>query len=206
MHTLDKLEFLATLEQLPRGHPTGLSEYQLITQLKQQQQPLFIEADLSDALSLFRSHFVLFHLLYSLRDTLRSAGHYDLLISPLSIRLQATRTVTPAAAQAIDISDPLRLYYLNLDHLSATDRSEVERLLYQGRSYFVQPPQVTEALTVLGIKQPLHELDTQTLRHHYRQLVSRHHPDRGGCTERLQRINQAMDPLRAHQTLSRHIL
>lgn len=206
MHTLDKFKLLASLEQQLRDHPTGLSEYQLITQLKQQQWPLFIQANLSDALSLFRSHFVLFHLLYSLRDTLRSARQYDLQISPLCIRLQATSAVTATAAQAIDINDPLRTYYLNLEHLSGTDRNEVERLLYQGLSHVVQPQHVTEALTELGIKQSLHSLDAQTLRHHYRQLVSRHHPDRGGCTERLQRINQAMDTLRTHQALSRHIL
>jgi DnaJ-class molecular chaperone len=38
-------------------------------------------------------------------------------------------------------------------------------------------------------------LNLATIKHRYRQLVSRHHPDRGGNTARLQSINKAMEIL-----------
>jgi len=41
-------------------------------------------------------------------------------------------------------------------------------------------------------------LDLARIRLRYRQLVSRHHPDRGGSTERLQSINAAMEILQRH--------
>jgi DnaJ-class molecular chaperone len=48
----------------------------------------------------------------------------------------------------------------------------------------------------------LFELDTTTqalnlatIKQRYRQLVSQHHPDRGGSTSRLQSINLAMEIL-----------
>ena len=47
----------------------------------------------------------------------------------------------------------------------------------------------------------LHEesrLDLGTIKYRYRQLVSLHHPDRGGSTSRLQSINQAMEILQRY--------
>ena len=84
-----------------------------------------------------------------------------------------------------------------------TDRSAAEALLYGSLHSLNPPAQVQEALAELGIEQPWHELSDKDLRQHYRHLVSIHHPDRGGCTQRVQRINQAMDVLRKHQ--QRHL-
>lgn len=198
MPTLKNTELLTTVQQLLADHPAGLSEYALIQLLKQQQHPLFINANLGDPLSLFRTHFIVFHALYLIRDTLRHAGSYDLYIDPLRIRLTAVTAAPTTQRQALDRSDSLRDYYLDLKHLASTDRAAVEELLYGSLTRITQPQSVTDALTELGIEQPLQTLNADTLRKHYRQLVSRHHPDRGGCTERLQRINQAMDTLRQH--------
>ncbi len=202
MPNLEKTKLLATVQQILQESPAGLSEYTLIQVLKQQQHPLFINANLGDPLSLFRTHFILFHTLYVLRDTLRSAGEYDLLISPLRIQLHALIVQDATNSQAIDHSDALRSYYLDLSQLASTDRAAVEELLYGSLNRLTQSPQVTDALAELGIEQPLQSLSAHQLRYHYRQLVSRHHPDRGGCTERLQRINQAMDTLRQQHLLS----
>ena len=38
-------------------------------------------------------------------------------------------------------------------------------------------------------------LDLSRIKQRYRQMVSLHHPDRGGSTERLQSINLAMEIL-----------
>lgn len=202
MYTLKINQLISTLLELLEANPAGMSEYQLLKRLKSEQQPLFVGANLSDVLSLFRSHFLLFHALYLLRDTLRSGGQRDLNISPLLICLQSAPKQSSTKPQVLNLNDSLRVYYLDLDNLTGTDRAAVEQLLNSSLSNLKPSPQVTQALAELGIEQSLHTLSTEDLRSHYRRLVSRHHPDRGGCTERLQRINQAMDIVRAHQALS----
>lgn len=199
MHSFKINELTNTLQQLLEEKPAGLSEYELLKTLKNQQQPLFVSANLSDALSLFRSHFVLFHALYLLRDSLRSDGLLQLNISPLLICLQPAPKQNNNQQQMLNLNDPLRAYYLDLDNLSATDRAAVEQLLNSGLSCMQPSQQLSDALAELGLEQPLHSLSSKDLRKHYRQLVSRHHPDRGGCTERLQRINHAMDIVRTQQ-------
>jgi len=185
------------------SNPLGLTEHQLIKLLKDQQHPFFVEADLHDPLSLFRTHFVLFNALYQLRDQLRASSSFDLHISALLIRLESYTSQHDLPQTAIQHSDPLRAYYLDLSHLQATDRRAAEQLLYGSLRSLTPSAQVQDALTELGIAQPWHELSDKDLRQHYRQLVSTHHPDRGGCTQRLQRINQAMDVLRQQRDLSR---
>ena len=203
MHNL-KNQLLITLHNILQSHPQGVSEYALIKHLKGMPHPLFAQANLSDTLSLFRTHFVLFHALYLLRDKLRNLGEFDLLISPLQICLMpaAPAPVQATHNQALERDDPLRSYYLNLQHLQATDRADVEALLSSSHAILLQPQNVTDALLELEIDRPLSAITATDLRHQYRKLVSLHHPDRGGCTERLQRINQAMDTLRAAQLLS----
>lgn len=198
MDILEKTGLLTTLQRVLQSNPAGLSEYQLIQQLKQLQQPLFIGANLSDVLSLFRTHFLLFHGLYRLRDTLRAAEQ-DLQINPLLIQLLPAPASYAATTQALNLNDPLRAYYLDLNNLTATDRAAVEQLLNNTRNQLDPPDAVLEALAELGIEQPLHSLSSKDLRSHYRQLVSRHHPDRGGSTERLQHINRAMDIIMTYQ-------
>lgn len=198
MYSFKIKELTNTLAQLLEENPTGLSEYELLKILKNQQQPLFVSANLSDVLSLFRSHFVLFHALYLLRDKLRSDGLLELHISPLLICLQPAQKHNNSQQQALNLSDPLRAYYLDLDNLSATDRAAVEQLLSSSLTNLQPSQKLSDALIELGLEQPLHKLSSKDLRSHYRQLVSRHHPDRGGSTERLQKINQAMDIVRAH--------
>lgn len=200
MYTFKINQLVSSLQQLLEEKPTGLSEYELLKQLKNTQQPLFISANLSDVLSLFRSHFVLFHALYLLRDRLRSTGQLVLNISPLHICLQPASKHSNTQAQMLDLRDPLRDYYLDLDNLTGTDREAVEQLLNSSLSNLQPSQHLADALSELEIEQPLLALNSEDLRKHYRKLVSRHHPDRGGSTERLQRINQAMDIVRAHQT------
>lgn len=195
----DITHLLQLVQQVLNEHPSGLSEYALIQQLKSRHSA-FAQVNLSDPLSLFRTHFMLFHVLYLLRDRLRHASQYDLLIHPLSIRLQPA-TQAQAQTAAVGHEDTLRAYYLDITQLTSTDRAAVEALLYGGLTGLAQPHCVTHALTELDLDQPAHSLSAQVIRQQYRVLVSRHHPDRGGCTARLQRINQAMDTLRQHRLL-----
>ncbi len=51
------------------------------------------------------------------------------------------------------------------------------------------------ALELFELAEDSRTLDFSVIKHRYRQLVSIHHPDRGGSTTRLQSINKAMEIL-----------
>jgi hypothetical protein len=173
--------------------PDGISEYQLIQQLKQRRCSHVPNLPLTDRLVLFRTHFLLFNALYRLRDRLWQSRSHLLQINPLCIVLQP---YAPGSA-ALSERDGLRDYYLDLDNLRDTDERDVERLL---ASFWTRMQGGEEKQAALG----LFELDDQTpidlarIKRRYRQLVSQHHPDRGGSTERLQSINKAMEILQRY--------
>ena len=170
--------------------PEGLAEYQLIQQLKQRHSGHIPNLPLTDKLVLFRTHFLLFNALYRLRERLWQDDSHLLQISPLCIQLLPYQTGSAALSER----DGLRDYYLDMDNLRDTDERDVERLL---ASFWTRMQGGEEKQAALG----LFELDEQApldlarIKHRYRQLVSQHHPDRGGSTERLQSINKAMEIL-----------
>ncbi|OLU17467.1 molecular chaperone DnaJ [Pseudomonas sp. PA1(2017)] len=180
------------LLDLLEAAPEGLSEYELMLRLSRWQGR--DERLPSDTLELFRSHFLLFHTLYRLRDELHAAGRASLQISPLCIRL----TPYQAAESALSEQEPLREYYLDLAHLRDTGAEDVEQMLgaFWVRLHGAEDRQ--QALAALEFDEQAGELDLGVIRQRYRQLVSLHHPDRGGCTQRLQRINSAMETLQRY--------
>lgn len=182
--------------QLLKQHPAGLSEHQLINQLRKLEVEPFLTANLQDPLSLFRTHFVLFHLLYQLDGQL-AAHKLQLQIHTLCICLQP-RT---SSAAAVIRPDPLRNYYLDLTQLADTDREQVEQLLNGSLRRINQQDELEQALACLGFDTDDKYPCSHQIRRNYRQLVSRHHPDRGGDTTQIQQINQALTTLRAHQLL-----
>ncbi len=184
---------LAALEQaiaaVVVNQPEGLSEHALMKVLAGRGWTLFESPRLRDPLALFRAHFLLFHCLYRLDDRLAARG-LRLQISPLRIRCRPGTTATgPLPVPA----DPLRAYYLDLDQLAGTDRAAVERLLGDFWRRYLAPERRRQALAVLGLDAGA---DAGTIRARYRQLVMRHHPDRGGDKDTLQRINRAYACLR----------
>ncbi len=52
-------------------HPAGLSEFELIQKLEAEEQPGFEKDCLKGNLSLFQTHFFLFHSLYQLSEQLK---------------------------------------------------------------------------------------------------------------------------------------
>ncbi|TWD99336.1 DnaJ-like protein [Pseudomonas sp. AG1028] len=180
------------LLDLLEAAPEGLSEYELMLRLSRWQGR--DERLPSDTLELFRSHFLLFHTLYRLRDELHAAGRASLEISPLCIRLLPYQ----AAESALSEPEPLREYYLDLTHLRDTGAEDVEQMLgaFWVRLHGAEDRQ--QALAALEFDEQAGELDLSVIRQRYRQLVSLHHPDRGGCTQRLQRINSAMETLQRY--------
>jgi len=184
------LDLAEQVLQLLQAAPAGLAEYALIQQLKAGHSGHLPNLPLTDRLVLFRTHFLLFNALYRLRDTLWQQQAHLLQISPLRIQLLPYQP----SISALSEHDALRDYYLNLDNLRDTDERDVERLLasFWTRMQGGEEKQAALALFELNDEIPV---DMPRIKHRYRQLVSQHHPDRGGSTERLQSINKAMEIL-----------
>lgn len=170
-------------------HPDGCSEYQLIQHLKARHSSHIPHLAISDRLVLFRTHFLLFNALYVLRQRLL-AGTRQVQISPLCIRLLDV----PPAGSALAEHDPLADYYLNMDNLRSTTEQDVLRLLQSFWSRMQGGDEKRAALELFELDEA-RQLDLASIKQRYRQLVSLHHPDRGGSTMRLQSINKAMEIL-----------
>ncbi len=181
--------FAQHLLQVLRAHPAGLSEFELITRLQASGEPTFKKNCLRDNLSLFQSHFFLFHSLYRLREQLWESGEAQLDIHAL--RIQLLPATSGHNAQLAE-HDPLRNYYLNVDNLENTDEADVEHLLNSFWKSFVRDDERLQALRVLELDAPANWAEIKT---RHRRLAMQHHPDRGGDEQRLRDINAAMDIL-----------
>ena len=200
-----KMDLAEQILILLKEAPDGCSEYQLIQQLKARHSTHIPNLPLLDKLVLFRTHFLIFNALYCLRDQLRGENRNDLQISPLCVRLLPYAPASSGVAE----SDPLRNYYLDLSNLRDTDEDEVERLLasFWSRMRGDQPgaaadnwdpEQKRAALELFELDQEVENLNLPLIKRRYRQLVSIHHPDRGGSTTRIQSINLAMEILQRY--------
>ena len=98
------LDLAEQLHELLRAAPAGISEFQLIQQLKARHSTHIPNLGLDDKLVLFRTHFLLFNALYQLRDQLWAARSAHLEIAPLCIRLLPYQ----AGEAALEEPDPLR--------------------------------------------------------------------------------------------------
>ena len=187
------LDLAEQLHQLLCSEPAGLSEFQLIQRLKAHYSTHIPHLGLDDKLVLFRTHFLLFNALYRLRERLWQSQAAHLQISPLCVQLQPWRP----GCQGLAEHDPLRDYYLNLDNLYGTTEDDVEKLLasFWTRMQGGDKKRAALELFELNDGQPL---KLATIKQRYRQLVSQHHPDRGGSTSRLQSINLAMEILQRY--------
>lgn len=174
------------LQEILQARPQGLSEYELIGTLQAGARPLFDEHVFQDSFSLFRAHFLLFHVLYRMRERLLVERRADLHVEPL--RIQMAPYVARERGQLSE-PDPLRAYYLDLDQLQNTGRDDIESMLGRFWSRMYADDHRADALRTLALQDPV---DYETIRNRYRQLVMCHHPDRGGETARLQELNEAM--------------
>ncbi|KAF1069711.1 MAG: hypothetical protein GAK45_01026 [Pseudomonas citronellolis] len=179
---------LLQLRRLLEACPEGIGEYALIQRLRSEAPELLPAAALGDRLVLFRSHFLLFNALYRLRDQLAGEQRAYLQISALDIRLQPWAP----GEQALVEDDPLRRYYLDERHLLDTTEQEVGDLLASFWRRLQGGEEKAAALALFELEEPV---DYPRIRQRYRQLVSRHHPDRGGSTDYVQSLNKGMEIL-----------
>ncbi|SDS47931.1 DnaJ domain-containing protein [Halopseudomonas xinjiangensis] len=167
--------------------PHGMDEFTLIKQLAAEHPDSVFASPgaLRDPLRLFQLHFLLFHSLYRLSDRLAASGR-QLHIHALRIVIEPREPGAPGLA----LNDPLRSYYLDWTQWATTHADDVQALLDSfWRGGGIDDHEVTAALDCFGLKNPT---DSGEIKRRYRQLVSQHHPDRGGDTEQLQAINAAM--------------
>ncbi|CDI01003.1 putative Heat shock protein DnaJ domain protein [Candidatus Competibacter denitrificans Run_A_D11] len=177
------------------AHPAGLSEYELLKRLREQ-NALFADFNAREPLSLFRSHFLLFHALYRLRDRLWLEQRGQLQIDPLQIVLLPSRPVEHVADRTNVLApyDGLGVWYGDLERGAAVAGTDVREWLNQFEKSRQALNQRQAALAELGLQDPV---DATAIKRRYRWLAMRHHPDRGGDGVRLRRINAAMAILKA---------
>lgn len=163
-------------------------EYGLIKALQALPDSGLPAGSLIEPLTLFRCHFLLYNTLYRLRDRLwrERAGHLE--IGPLKTALYPYRS----GAAALAASDPLRAFYLDMGRLENTSEVEVTELLGRFWVRLYAGEEKTAALATLGLTEPT---DYTAVKRRYRELAMRHHPDRGGDQDTLQKINAAMEQL-----------
>ena len=186
-------ELTEQLLALLQAADAGLSEYQLIQQLKQQQSQHLDNLAGDEQLALFQLHFLIFNALYRLRERLWQTQSAHLTIGPLCCQLLPYQAGSCGLAE----HDPLRDYYMNLQHLQDTDADTVEQLLANFWQRLLGGDEQRAALELFELSSAP-ALDLPRIKQRYRQLVSQHHPDRGGSTSRLQSINQAFEILQRY--------
>lgn len=181
---------LSAVAALLSEHPEGLSEWALLTALRQTEQ-LPPEASGDEPLALFRAHFRVMHALHRLADDAPAGQHLSL--NPLCLRWHsaapdgATLPTTDAAPAA------LRRYYLDWSNYTGTDADGVQSLLTGFWRRQLARSVAPEACAELGVGITA---GWDEIVQAYRQLVTQHHPDHGGDAERFHRIRSAYETLK----------
>jgi hypothetical protein len=163
----------------------GMSEHELLKQLIDENSTGIWADAFRNNHTLFKAHFLLFHILYQLRHRLLGTKQGRLEINPVKIRLLPYRE----GDDALDAHDPLMEYYLDFANLENTSAREVDEMLAGFYIKLNNKDKRQDALQVLGLQDPV---DDRTIKQQYRRLAMEHHPDRGGDNERLQQINSAV--------------
>lgn len=174
-----------------------LSEFELIRILQNEPYELLSERALRGSLSLFQTHFLLFHCLYVLREQWRGEGFSDLRIEPLAIELQP---LADGHNKGLLSTDPLAEYYLDISHLKETSGDDVEALLdgfwrrFSNDVVTVSADERSQAMMIMDV-QTMPENERQ-LKRLYRQQVHHKHPDKGGSSDAMQSLQWAYGVLR----------
>ncbi|MFT5276623.1 MAG: hypothetical protein ACI97K_000210 [Glaciecola sp.] len=179
----------------------GISEFEIISMLKNPPFLVFDEDALRDSLVLFQTHFIVFHTLYNLRKEWRVKQIGELEISATLIKLNPVCLSTDYPS----IADPLADYYLNWQNLTATDQAGVDELLtnfWQKMAVAkvfqkLSETDLNDAFAVLKLDSSEY-LSLAMLKQQYRKLQHSCHPDKGGSVEQSQLILEAYTNLYRH--------
>ena len=174
--------------ELLRAHPDGTNEFALFAALASRGFTEFARDVFADQMRMFRSHFVLFHVLYAMRERLAIAREGHLAIESVRIKLTPWSAVD-GASSALDEHDPLRDYYLDLANLASMTGDTLAEMLGAFWARFHADERRDEALSVFGLSK---DADWDAIKARHRALVFEHHPDRGGDAAKLVAVNAAM--------------
>lgn len=169
---------------LQQNH-AGISEHELLKQLAGEESPGSWSEAFHNNHALFKAHFLLFNILYQLRNRLLEQKLGFLEINPVKIRLLPYRDGEASLGEY----DALMEYYLDISNLENTSSREVDEMLAGFYIKLANNGKRQQALQVLGLEDPV---DDRTIKKQYRRLAMEHHPDRGGDHAVLQEINSAV--------------
>ncbi len=186
---LQQDRFLDQLYAILSANPKGLEEIDLLNILKKEQTPYFCEVNFRDSLTLFQTHFLLFHHLYLLRDKVSQKGVEDIAINCMRIQIMP---IEKNKENLPTTPDGLKNYYLDLANLEDTKREDVEKMLSDFWTRYMKYDRRGEALKALGLEDPV---DKATIKKRYHELALEKHPDKGGCEDDFQKLNNAADVL-----------
>jgi hypothetical protein len=193
------------LEHELRQASGGLSEYTLIKKLQQSPWQLLGEVRFDQPERLYQVHFLLFHTLYTLRDQLAEDGE-TLTISPMLTRLE-NRSEEPrhqlSDQSPLAQADSLRAFYLDLNQYRLST-AQIHAMLdnfyagHRGANHYHDTSEVAAAANCLGYgDRPLPDCFHE-VKQRFRRAVMQAHPDRGGSTEQIQKLNAAFAVIRQH--------
>lgn len=179
--------FIQALQLELEKHPDGVGEYDLMQALKSQGYFDFL-SNPAQPHELFHAHFFLFHSLYLLRNIFLENETYLLNIHTLKIYLLPYCK----GENNLQEEEKLMAYYLDFSHLENTSEDDVYDMLASFWNKYNRFDNREEALAELGLKDPV---DDKIIKQEYRRLIMQHHPDRGGDTEKLQKLNDIIKSL-----------
>ena len=166
----------------------GVSEHELLKQLIGENAidhgGIWAQA-FDDNHSLFQAHFLLFHILYQLRNRLLEQKLGCVEINPVKIRILPYGE----GDASLHAYDALMDYYLDFSNLENTSAREVDEMLAGFYIKLNNTDKRQQALQVLGLEDPV---DDHAIKKQYRRLAMEHHPDRGGDKAALQEIHSAV--------------
>lgn len=174
-----------TVADCLQDNKEGISEFDLLKLLRESPDTSAHFQRNGETIEVFRQHFLLMHILYTLRDEYWQQKSGQLEIDPLSIRLGKYQK----GSSGLQNTDSLREYYLNIENLFNTSSEDVDQLFKDFWKNMDSSKHRDKDLETLGLQEGVSK---QEIRDQYRRLAMEHHPDRGGDHGKLQEINQAM--------------
>lgn len=188
--------FLVAVEHELRRSPVDIDELSLIKTLQRPPWNLIGQFEFHNTQKLYPVHFLLFHVLYRLRDTLAEAGE-NLYISPMRIGIERQDTVGGDGVPGR--VDSLRHFYLDLSQYELPEDTINQMMDDFWAGYRHSGPNESETLRaarILGFERV--PGDFLPVKQAFRRAVMQAHPDRGGDTETIQSLNEAFAILKAH--------
>lgn len=169
-----------------KAHPTKITEYQLLTHIERERPEFFKSC--SQKPYLFKKHFKLFNLLYTIDEQLVNEG-MKLNISALNISLISCSS----AEMQLGSHDELRDFYLDQKNFEL-DESEISAMLDLFWKKFITSQDLSQHLKVLQISES-QTLNKKIVKRQFNKLAFELHPDQGGSAIQFAELRSAYNQI-----------